>query len=83
MSIQPVAQNYLLTKLHINQLPKNKFEYKYELCIRKNFEFCRDVATDVYNERLLHAVVFSEKLRWFEPTNVIILKTHHHAVNAR
>jgi hypothetical protein len=31
---------------------------------------------------LLHAVAFSKKLRWFEPTNVISLKTQPHAVNA-
>jgi len=28
-------------------------------------------------------VAFSEKLPWFEPTNVISLKTQLHAVNAR
>jgi len=29
----------------------------------------------VFNVRLLHAVAFSKKLPWFEPTNVITLKT--------
>jgi len=33
--------------------------------------------------RLLHAVAFSKKLPWFEPTKVISLKTQPHAVNAR
>jgi len=40
------------------------------------------VATVVLRMRLLHAVAFSKKLSWFEPTNVITLKTLSHAVNA-
>ncbi len=40
------------------------------------------VATIVFNMRLLHAVAFSKKLPWFEPTNVISLKTQPRAVNA-
>jgi len=31
--------------------------------------------------RLLHAVAFSKKLRWFEPTKVNTLKTQTYAVN--
>jgi len=41
------------------------------------------VATRVFSVRLLRAVAFSKKLPWFEPTNVISLKTQLHAVNAR
>ncbi len=41
------------------------------------------VATRIFSMRLLHAVAFSKKLSWFEPTNVITLKTQLHAVNAR
>jgi hypothetical protein len=37
------------------------------------------VATVVFNVRLLQAVAFSNKLRWFEPTKVITLKTQPHA----
>ena len=36
-----------------------------------------------FNLRLLHAIAFSRKLRWFEPTKVISLKMQQHAVNAR
>jgi len=35
------------------------------------------------DERLLHVVAFSKKLRWSAQTNVITLKTLLHAVNAR
>jgi len=41
-----------------------------------------DLKELVFNMRLLHAVAFSKKLPWFEPTNVISLKTQQHAVNA-
>jgi len=33
--------------------------------------------------RLLHAVAFSNKLRWFAQTKVITLKAQMHDVNAR
>ncbi len=36
----------------------------------------------VFNMHLLHAFAFSKKLHWFEPTQVINLKTQTHAVNA-
>jgi len=41
------------------------------------------VATVVFNVRLQHAVVFSKKWRWLEPTKLITLKTQTHTVNAR
>jgi len=40
------------------------------------------VATVVFSVRFLHAIAFSKKLPWFEPTNVISLKMQLHAVNA-
>jgi len=41
------------------------------------------VATSVLRMRLLHAVMFSKKLRWLTQTKVITVKTQLHVVNAR
>jgi len=50
------------------------------VCLNTGLSF---VATVVFSVRLLHAVVFSNKLPWFEPTKLITLKTQTHAANAR
>jgi len=64
----PKGRNFFLFENYISNLR----ELNYTLSC---------VATVVFSVRLLHAIAFSKKLRWFEPTKVITLKTQTLAVH--
>jgi len=46
------------------------------------FRFFNGAFEFEFYEKFWNLVAFSKKLPWFEPTNVISLKTQPHAVNA-
>ena len=53
------------------------------VCRLKNCVQLSQVATRIFNVRLLHAFAFSTLLRWFEQTKVTSLRKQQHSVNAR